>query len=204
MDDNDWIKKYKMPFKMETFVMEYLFSGNATGALKKSCYKFKSKAAARNQAQRLTHHPKASKAIAEGRKRLLEKAQFGQEEILKEIIMIATSDLKKFVKWSAKKYDDNGVHIPGTGMIELIDSDLLKEESRIVSEISETNNGKKIKLYPKMDALKLLGSFHGMWKNIQEISTPSGLQVDMDQIKTEKMSDVELERAIKKMLRKKK
>lgn len=199
--ETDWIKKYKMPLKMETFVMNYLISGNATSALKKSCYKFTSNCAARNQANRLVQHPKASKAIIEGRKLLLEEAEFGQKEILKELIMIATSDIKKFVKWSEKKYDENDGHIPGTGDINLIDSDLLKSESRIISEISETNNGKKIKLYPKMDALKTLGSYHGMWKDIHEHSGTDGTPLNIEKVKTSKMSDIELNRVVQKMLK---
>ena len=194
MDDFDWIKKHNLQQKQESFVLEYLINGSATEALKKSKYKYTSKKAARVNASRLLKVEKVAAAIAEGRKIYLKAKGFEQAQILDELIAIAGSNIKNFVKW-------------GSDGINIIDSDQIDNKlARAIIEVSETPNGKKIKMYSKMDALKTLGSFYGMWKNVSEISGKDGegIPVNVEKVKSGDMSDVELDRVIKKMLRAKK
>src|SRR4051812_27986220 len=84
--------------KQQRFVEEYLIDLNATQAAIRSGYSPKT---ACEQGSRLLANVKVQSAIAEGRKKLAEKAGISTERVLKEYGRLAFLDIRK-------AFDENG------------------------------------------------------------------------------------------------
>ena len=88
-------------------------------------------------------------------------------KIVKELCLIAFSDLTEFMEWSKKG-------------LTLIDSKKLKEDlSRVISEVQlyDTMFGvnKKLKTHSKMDAIKELNKMHGFYTDVTvNVNNPDG------------------------------
>ena len=93
-------------------------------------------------------------AIAETKAQRIERTKVTQDEVLVELARIAFSDMASYAKWT-----DLGVRM-------IASTELTEEHSRAVAEVSERKGefgtSVRIKLYDKLQALKLLMPHLGM------------------------------------------
>lgn len=109
----------------------------------------------------LSSDPERKKIYAEAQSA---RAEFVEERVLQELRKIAFSDVRKL-------YAKNGSLLPIT---ELSDEIAPAVASMDVFERLEDGfklgETKKIKLHSKLDALKLLGEYQSMWKQVHELN----------------------------------
>lgn len=145
--------------KQQLFVDHYLTSLNAKQAAIKAGY---SERSAEVQGSVLLSNPKVKSKIDEAMAKRSKKLQITAERVLRELAIIAFSDMGKFADWSGNT-------------IKLKNSEALRPGlSRVIQEVSERSSqlgsSVKIKLYDKLKALELLGDHLGLYT--EEASTP--------------------------------
>ena len=104
-----------------------------------------------NEASKLMKLPKVAARIQELRDAVQERAMVSKTDMLLELKRIAYSDLSDLAEWNGRT-------------VSLKDSDDLSPElTRLVSEVSETKQGVKIKLHDKMDAFDKMAKMTGAY-----------------------------------------
>lgn len=139
--------------KQKKFVQEYLVDLNATQAAIRAGYSSKT---AGSMGFDLLKKPEIQAAIQEGQKRLSIKTEISADRVIRELALIAFSDMRSFARWRGDDF-------------RLKDSDELSEaESRCVSEISSTTTKDggsiRFKLHSKVEALDKLGRHLGLFE----------------------------------------
>jgi len=165
-----------MEAKQKRFVEEYLIDLNATQAAIRAGY---SKKTAKEQGCQLLTKLNIQQAIQKAMERRSKRTEITQDRILKELAMIAFSDIKNYLDIE----ENTGVIIAKSF------KDMPEGESRVIKAIKENRaikenaDGTKITVYDKvtfelhdkMKALELLGKHLGMFveevKHSGEIST---------------------------------
>ena len=155
--------------KQKLFVKEYLKDFNATQAALRAGY---SPRTARAIGQENLTKPAIQKAIEKSRNNLsnrLQAADITIERIAEQLAKIAFSDIKDFVEFGEEV--DRVLLDPETGEeIEIMKPTIRVKHSKdvdgtILSEVSETRDGLKIKRPDQVKALELLGRWKSMFSD---------------------------------------
>lgn len=137
--------------KRAAFVREYLIDLNATQAAIRAGY---AKNSAHVTASRLLTDAKVSAMLAEAMKKRAEATDITAERVLKEIALLAFSNMADFAEWNA----DRVTLKPSSEMSEAA--------TRCVAEVSQTiteaGGSVKFKLHDKVSALEKLGKHLGI------------------------------------------
>jgi len=163
------MKKRKLTPKQKRFVSEYLKDLNGTQAAIRAGYSNSGPNRASEMGCQLL---KKTQVKAEIEKRLAkweEKTQITQERILKELEIVGFSDLEHYITIDpdtgaiqAKGFDE----MPGNSRraLESISEDRVIKENADGTQII-INDKRKFKLHSKIEVLKMLGNYKGMWKD---------------------------------------
>jgi phage terminase small subunit len=166
----------KLTDRQKRFVNEYLIDLNATQAAIRSGYK---KEWAHTNANKLLQNTDVKQYITDRQKAMQERAEITQDDVLKELAKIGFADIRKAVKWgpALDTLDTDQGPMLANGVV-LVDSDQLDEATAAsISEIAQTNQGVKIKMHDKRQALVDIGRHLGMFTD--------KLKVDIDSPATE-------------------
>lgn len=137
--------------RQKRFVHEYLIDLNATQAAIRAGY---SKKTAKSIGQRLLTYVDVQAAVTAGRKKITNNLEVTAERVVAEYAKLAYSDMTEFAEWN------------GTSGVKIKDStDLSKQQTAAVQEISNTPNGIKIKLHDKKGALDSLSRYLGIFND---------------------------------------
>ena len=111
-----------------------------------------------NEASKLMKLPKVAARIQELRDAVQERALVTKVEILTELKRIGFGNLADVAEWNGRT-------------VTLKNSETLSPElTSLVSEVSETKQGVKIKLHDKMDALDKMAKIVGAYKEPENIA----------------------------------
>jgi phage terminase small subunit len=138
--------------KQERFVAEYLVDLNATQAAIRAGYSEKT---AKVIGQENLTKPDVAEAIAKRQKRIAEKLEVTQENIVKELAHIAFDDISNYLDfWTDEE----------TGEVKVRVKDSKTIDTRSISEVQLGKDGQfKFKTYCKDNALVQLGKHLGMF-----------------------------------------
>jgi phage terminase small subunit len=136
--------------RQKRFVHEYLIDLNATHAAIRAGY---SKKTADVQGPRLLGNVGVQTAIAAGKKKLTDKLDVTAERVVAEYAKLAYSDITEFAEW-----ETSSVKLKSS-------SDLSRQQTAAIQEISNTPNGVKIKLHDKKGALDSLSRYLGIFND---------------------------------------
>jgi hypothetical protein len=144
----------RLTTKQRVFVEEYLRCWNGAEAARRAGYKKPYISACEN-----LRKPYIADIIAE---RIKEKAMSADE------ILAHLSDIARF---------DSGLLLGKAGVV---DWDEAKDQghTRFVKKLEWTQNGLKIEVYDKMEALELLGKHQAMWIERQQVESDSALRIE--------------------------
>jgi len=150
--------------KQEIFVREYLIDFNATRAAKAAGYSDKT---AYSIGHELLKKPEIQTMLADRISARCERLEITSDRILQEIAKCAFSNMKDYVAW-------------GPSGLKIRPADEVSEiQSAAIAEFSETTSqfggSLKFKLYPKLQALELLGRHKdlAMWRDKLQVD-PGG------------------------------
>jgi len=155
--------KKKLDNREKRFIQEYLIDLNVERAAVAAGY---SRTMARTKAYSWVCNSKVKPhiylAIERAMKKREERTEITQDQVLKEIALLAFSKLPDFVKWGKK-----GVEIKDL-------NELTEEQAACVSEvqdlITKDNKNIKFKLHSKEKALEMLCRHLGMFNDKLELS----------------------------------
>lgn len=181
--------------RQRRFCVEFMKDNNGTQAAIRAKY---AESSARQIAARLMSKASIQAAIAELKKEQEARVIGDADKVVHELALIAFSDIKNFVSWAPEErvlgVDPNGRPVKTTvDYIRLRPSDQV--DGRVVQEVSHTRHGVKIKLFDKVDALKLLGEHFGVLGNRKvEVTGKDGGPVrhEVDNARFSGMSDRDL------------
>jgi len=167
--------------KQRRFVDEYLIDLNATQAATRSGYSAKT---ANEQGARLLANVSVKEAIIERMKDREQRTEITQDKVLGELAKIGFSDIRKAVKWGADIpviNPDTGEVLMANGVVLISSEEIDNETAAAVSEISQTAQGIKIKMYDKKSALVDIGKHLGMFvERIDATMTTKSLPASVD------------------------
>ena len=155
-------QKSELTPKQELFVREYLVDRNATQAAIRAGY---SKKTANQQGARLLANVGVKSTLRARGAAALAKLEVTEKRVLAELAAIAFSNIKAFTRWT----DDGELEVlPSADIpdelaaaIESVDEQTLtstnKDGSRNYCRVK-----RKVKLYSKMEALKLIAEYLGL------------------------------------------
>jgi len=165
-------KVCKLTPKQIKFIDFYLLTGNATEAYRKAGYKTKGNGARVNASKLLTNH-NIKKEIRRQQKNLCKKMDIKKEDVLRRIIQIAKSNLSDYMRWGNKEVkittQDGGKYKKTISEVVLLDSkDISDEKLWLLSELSQTPTGIKIKLHDKLKALEMLAQYTHLYDAVED------------------------------------
>ncbi len=149
--------------KQLRFVEEYAKEPNAKQAAIKAGYSEKT---AKNQGSRLLTHEGVAEALRARTTAALARLEVTEDMVLQELAAIAFSNIEDYVEWD----DEAGalavkasVKIPRhmKAAIESIDEKVLESQNKDGSRLY-IRSQRKVKLYPKLEALKVLAEYFGL------------------------------------------
>lgn len=165
--------------KQRVFVDEYIVDLNATQAAIRAGYSAKT---ASQIGERLLRKVEIKQALTERMKDREQRTEITQDKVLAELAKIGFADIRKLVKWG----EGIAVADPESGAIEivngisLIGSDQIDDATAAsISEVSQTNQGLKVKMHDKRAALVDIGKHLGMFKEKLELTGKDGGPVEM-------------------------
>lgn len=149
-------KSQSLTVRQERFVEEYLVDLNATQAAIRAGY---SRRGATVQGSTLLANPKIAEKVQAGRERLSKEAGVSQERVLKELVRIGFSDIRKI-------FDENGNLMHPQD----IDDDTAAAIASIEVVTRPLGEGEieyvhKIKMSSKLDALEKIAKHLGLYKD---------------------------------------
>lgn len=162
------IGKQALTLKQKCFADEYLIDLNATQAAIRAGYSVKT---AQMQSSRLLSNVMVSAYIAEAMKAREERTEITQDMVLRELAKIGFSDIRKVVRWGATELrttedkDGESVTEPYHGLRMIAADEIDDATAAAISEVSESREGLKVKLYDKRSALVDIGRHLGMFKD---------------------------------------
>lgn len=154
--------------KQEAFVQEYLKDENGTQAILRlpNLFKVNSDNAASTQASEYLRNPAILERLAIIRGAILDKANYGREELLSEYKALAHTNISDFLKNGAESEDGK------TLTMTLIHfRQLPRELTRAVKQVKTKPNGEvEFTLYDKVKAMEGLGKHFGLFErdNLQK------------------------------------
>lgn len=177
--------------KQAAFVREYLIDLNATQAATRAGYSAKT---ANEQGARLLANVSVSQAVAAAMDARAQRTEITQDMVLRELARIGFGDIRKVIRWASgaivqhDEAEDEFEGQPhggalkrsrmgeGANLVEIIGSDELDEDAAAcISEISQTTQGLKVKLYDKQAALVNIGRHLGMFTDKVEHNVSADL-----------------------------
>ena len=150
------VAKDSLTDKQERFVEEYLVDLNASAAAVRAGY---AEGSAGVSGCRLLKEYKIQRLIAEKRKSVAEYAEVSVVRILEEYRRIAFADLRDVVQ-----VRDGQVYITDTDA-------LTPEQAASLSEISQTKDGIRVKIFDKQRALDSMAKHLGMFIEQHQVET---------------------------------
>lgn len=153
-----------LPPRQQRFVAEYLLDLNATQACIRAGYSAKT---ADVQGPRLLGNVRVAAAISKAQEKRLARMEVQQDEVLRELLRIGTSDIRKL-------YDENGrmrpIHeLPDEIALALSGVEVLREKTTVrgtdILETTVEESVRKIRLWDKPRALELLAKHLGLLKD---------------------------------------
>jgi phage terminase small subunit len=166
--------------KQKRFCDEYLKDLNATQAAIRAGYSPKT---AEQTASRLLRNVKVQEYISKRQKDRLKRTEIEQDSIVRELALIAFSDISDYVRVVEKPliFEKEGhmvqVRNPdGTPAVyktvePTLTDNLTSEQTRALSIIKKGRDGFDIKPYDKVRALELLGKHLGMFQDKIELNS---------------------------------
>lgn len=149
--------------KRARFVSEYLVDLNATQAAIRAGYSLKT---ATEQGARLLTNVHVQEALQKAMAKREQRTEITQDRVLKELARIGFADIRKVVDWGNSTTVVNEI----TGVTEIVHGVILRAATDIdddtasaIAEISETNQGLKVKFHDKQAALVNIGRHIGMF-----------------------------------------
>lgn len=132
----------------QRFVLHYACCGVGPVAARRAGYAV---ASSRNRAMELLRRPRVLAAIEATRKERAARLEVSADRIVTELARVGLVNITDLAKWGP-----NGVALN-------LSEDLSPDDSAAIVEVSQTKDGEvKIKLAPKMSALKLLAEHTGV------------------------------------------
>jgi len=126
--------------------------------------------AARQTGSRLLTHPQVAAALRARGAAALARLEVSEDMVLQELAAIAFSNIEDFVEWDqdagalvVKASAEIPRHLASA--IESIDEQVFKSENKDGSRLYERTK-RKVKLYNKLDALKLLAEYLGVTESM--------------------------------------
>lgn len=162
--------------KQKLFVQEYLVDLNATQAAIRAGYSDKTAYSIGNEN---LSKPEIAEAIAKAQEERAARTEITADRVLAELAKVGFSDPRAVMSWTSA-----GVSLRPS-------ADLSDAEASIISEVSETKDGFRVKLHSKLDALGKIGQHLGMFKERIEHTGRDG-----GPIETVDLSDTEAARRI--------
>ena len=145
----------KLTPKQQLFVKEYLIDLNASQAAIRAGY---SERTSREMGYELLTKPHVQEALQQAQKKREKRTNITADRVLEQLARVAFSDIGEFVE-----FDGTTVTIKSSKDV----------DGTVLSEVSATPAGLKIKLNDKMKALELLGRHLGMFNDKLNISVRS-------------------------------
>lgn len=148
----------KLTPKQEAFVREYLIDLNAQAAYRRAGYVARNDNVAAASASKMLNLPKVASALAAAQKERSLRATVTADQVVRELALVAFSDPTRYT------ID------PATGVLQ-IDQQANPDAWRAVSSVKRrvrntpgaTDVEVEFKLWPKVEALKLLGQHLGLF-----------------------------------------
>lgn len=130
------------------FVLHYACTGRGAEAARRAGYPFGS---AKKRANELMQRPRVLEAIQEQREERAARLGITADRVVEELARVGLASMADLATW-----DGEGVRLNAS-------DDLSPDEAAAIVEVSETKDGQvKIKLAPKLQALKLLAEHTGV------------------------------------------
>jgi phage terminase small subunit len=163
-----------MNAKHKLFADEYLIDLCASKAAKRAGY---SEQWARDRGWRVLQRADVQAYLAERMTARAERTEITQDMVLRELAKIGFSDIRKAVKWGESVV---GIH-PDTGQAVAVHDIMLTASDQVdadtaaaISEVSQTQQGLKVKLHDKRAALVDIGRHLGMFTDKVEVTGKDG------------------------------
>lgn len=160
--------------KQRRFVDEYLIDLNATQAAIRAGYSEKT---AGSQGFDLLKKPEIADAIHSAMQERAERTEITQDRVLKELAKIGFSDIRRVIAWgeSVACRDPDTEEMTISNGVSLVNSGEVDDDTAAaISEISQTAQGIKLKLYDKRAALVDIGRHLGMFTDKVEHTGKDG------------------------------
>ena len=171
----------KLTAKQKRFCDEYLIDLNATQAAIRAGYAEKR---ASEQAYQLLQKTTVIEYIKARKAERLERTEFSQDMVLRELAAIAFSNAADYAAVVEKDatietengviiplHDDDGNPIKYRTVEPVLTADLTETQQRALAVIKKGRDGFEIKPYDKIRALELLGKHLGMFEDKLEVTT---------------------------------
>ncbi|CAO3358609.1 terminase small subunit [Azospirillum palustre] len=146
-DDDDADDRDGLSERERRFVLHYACTGNGAVAARRAGYPFGS---AKKRAAELMQRPRVLEAIEEQRAERMARLGISADRVVEELARVGLASMASIAKWS-----DQGVELNAS-------DDLSPDDAAAIVEVSETKDGVKVKLAPKLQALKLLAEHTGV------------------------------------------
>lgn len=144
-------KPRSLTYKQELFCREYVIDGNATRAAESAGY---SKNTAYSIGSELLKKPEIQAFIDDLNEERVSALNITHEQILTELLAIATSNVQDFVREN-EIIDIASLPRRFTAAVQSI-----KTTTKIIDDVAVTTT--ELKLHPKMEALKTLADYAGL------------------------------------------
>jgi phage terminase small subunit len=158
--------------KQRVFIEEYLRTWNATQSAISAGYSDKT---AYSSGQRLLKDVEVKQMIYEE----LEQRSMGADEVLQRLADIARGDITELMDITTSGFN---IQLLGDDKDKKPQSKLIKKiKQKVITRMGKTEDSEdtetietEIELYSQIEALKLLGQKHGLFKNITEVTGKDG------------------------------
>jgi len=158
--------------KQRVFIEEYLRTWNATQSAISAGY---SKKTAYSSGQRLLKDVEIKRLIDEE----IATRAMGADEVLQRLADIARGDITDLMDITTSGFN---IELLGEGQEKKPQSKLIKKiKQKVITRMGKTEDSEdtetietEIELYNQLEALKLLGQKHGLFKNITELTGKDG------------------------------
>lgn len=165
-ENNAWtVPENFMTPKMQQFVLEYLIDLNGTQAAIRAGYSQKT---AYSIANELLQKPVVKAALDKAMEARAIRTGITADLVLMQLAKIAFANLNDFVEFGHDVFDVEGEE--SGPAVKIMKSFVKVKPSKqvdgsVLSEVSETVNGIRVKQHDKMKALELLGKHHGLFSD---------------------------------------
>jgi phage terminase small subunit len=148
-----------------SFAREYLVDLNATKAAIRAGYSPKT---ADRQGSRLLRNAVIAKAVQEGKLSRQERIEVNSDDVLRELVRISKADLRKVFNEDGNIKNPKDWPDEVAAFISSIEVEEIGERGVVIGHV------KKIKLWPKVPALELLGKHLALWVERHELTGKDG------------------------------